>query len=84
VFLDAVKVDLARLFCCVLFVLLDGGAPKARFMGRMTSDPYTRKKVEYPIAELTWVQRPQITWGSSASHLVAHCEASSKMRSLMP
>jgi hypothetical protein len=26
------------------------GAPKARFVGRMASDPYTRKKGEYLVA----------------------------------
>jgi hypothetical protein len=36
-------------------------ALKARSVGRIASDPYTRKKGEYPIAELTWVRRPQIT-----------------------
>jgi hypothetical protein len=58
VFLDAVEVDLARFFSCALLVLLD--APEARSVVRMASDPYTRKKGEYPVAELTWVRRPHI------------------------
>jgi hypothetical protein len=37
------------------------GAPKAMVVGRTASDPYTRKKGEYPVTELTWVQRPQMT-----------------------
>jgi hypothetical protein len=53
VFLDAVKVDLARLLGCAFLVLLERGAPKARSVGRTTFDPYTRKKGEYPVAELT-------------------------------
>jgi hypothetical protein len=31
------------------------GVPKARSVGRTASDLYTRKKGEYPVAELTWV-----------------------------
>jgi hypothetical protein len=34
------------------------GAPKAKSVRRTASDTYTRKKGEYPVAELTWVLRP--------------------------
>jgi hypothetical protein len=60
VLLDDVEVNLVHLLGCALLVLMRG-APKARSAGRTASDPYTRKKGEYPVAELTWVQRPHIT-----------------------
>jgi len=35
----------------------------------IASEPYTRKKGVWPVALLGWVRSPQITIGSSASHL---------------
>jgi hypothetical protein len=83
VFLNIVEVDLLCLLGCALFLLLDVWSTKVKVYGEDNLRPIS-KNGEYPVAELTWVQRPQIMWGSSASNLVAYWEASSKMRSLMP
>jgi hypothetical protein len=61
VFLDAVKVDLARLLDRSFLIVLDAGASKARSVERTNFDPYTMKKGEYPVTELTWVRRLHIT-----------------------
>jgi hypothetical protein len=58
VFLDAVKVDLARLLGRPFLVVLDARAPKATSVGRTAFDPYTRKKGEYLVTELTWFGDP--------------------------
>jgi hypothetical protein len=61
VFLDAVKVDLAQLLGRSFLVVLDVRSTKGNVGWETTSDPYTRKKGEYPMTELTWVRRPQMT-----------------------
>ena len=52
--------------------------------GSIASEPYTRKKGVYPVALLGWVRSPQITIGSSASHLPPFLLVESKIRFFSP
>jgi hypothetical protein len=61
VFLDAVKVDLARLLGRPFLVVLDARGTKGYAGWENRLRPYTKKKGEYPMTELTWVRRPQMT-----------------------
>jgi hypothetical protein len=61
VFLDVVKVDLACLLGRSFLIVLDVRCTKGYVGWENCLDPYTRKKGEYPVSELTWVRRPQMT-----------------------
>ena len=52
--------------------------------GSIASEPYTRKKGIWPVALLGWVRSPQITIGSSASHLPPFLLVESKILFFKP
>ena len=52
--------------------------------GSIASEPYTRKKGVCPVALLGWVRSPQITIGSSASHLPPFLLVESKILFFRP
>jgi hypothetical protein len=60
-FFNAVEVDLACFLSHPFLVVLDARGTKATSVGMTASDLYTRKNDEYPVTEMTWVQRPQMT-----------------------
>ena len=52
--------------------------------GSIVSEPYTKKKGVWPVALLGWVHSPQITIGSSASHLPPFLLVESKILFFKP
>ena len=52
--------------------------------GNIALEPYTRKKGVCPVALLGWVRSPQITIGSSASHLPPFLLVESKILFFKP
>ena len=52
--------------------------------GSIASEPHTRKKGVCPVALLGWVHSPQITIGSSASHLPPFLLVESKILFFKP
>jgi hypothetical protein len=60
-FFNTVEVDLACFLSRPFLIVLDARGIEGYAVGRTASDPYTRKNGEYPMTELTWVWRPQMT-----------------------
>jgi hypothetical protein len=60
-FFNAVEVDLVCFLSRPFLIVFDARGTKGYVGWVIASDLYTRKNDEYPVTELTWVRRPQMT-----------------------